>query len=326
MMALYSRKEAEHPHVRSIIEETGATDATAAVRSKARTVVEQYQQVLGEEPPFNMLAMASFRGLRLSNDDPRYSADSEIAPEADGRVVLRINKQMPASRQRFSIGHEIGHTLFPDYHLAVQCRRTTARGEVDSDDVIESLCDVAASEFLFPLAWFSSRITDLKLSADAIAALANDCQASRDATVRRLVELSDEPLAAIYFSWKLKPTELREVQQARRQRSLSAALRHRLPAPKMRVDYAITNQGFDRVCPHHIPKDKSIADDGPIHAASRSQTAQSGRSRLDLGPLNGSFDVFALPLYTDEKSLGPEGCCSVVAVVRPARSKPARPR
>lgn len=326
MMALYSRKEAVHPHVRSIIEETGAADATAAVRSKAQAVVEQYLQAFGGEPPFNMWAMASFRGLRLSDDDPRYSADSEIVPEADGRVVLRVNKQRPATRQRFSIGHEIGHTLFPNYRLAVQCRRTTARKKVDPNDVIESLCDVAASEFLFPIAWFSTRLADMKLSADAIAALANDCQASRDATSRRLVEVSDEPLAAIYFSWKLKPTELREVQQARRQRSLSAALRRQLPTPKLRVDYAITNQRFDRACPVHIPKDKSIASDGPIHAASQNQAAQSARSRLDLGPLKGSFDVFALPLYTDEKSLGPDGCCSVVAVVRPARSKTIRPR
>jgi hypothetical protein len=283
-------------------------------------------QALGGDPPLNMLALASFRGLRLSNDDPRYSADSEIAPEADGRVVLRVNKQRPASRQRFSIGHEIGHTLFPDYHLAVQCRRTTARGEVDPDDGIETLCDVAASEFLFPIAWFGDRIADMKLSADAIAALANDCQASRDATVRRLVEVSEEPLAAIYFSWKLKPTEVREVQHSQRQRSLSAALRRRLPTPKLRVDYPITNHAFDRVCSDHIPRDKSISDEGPIYAASQTQTAQSGRSRLDLGPFKGSFDVFALPLYTDEKSLGPDGCCSVVAVVRPARAKSARPR
>jgi len=325
-MALYSRKDAVHPHVRSIIKETGAADATSAVRLKARAVVEQYQQALDAEPPFNMLAIASFRGLRLSDDDPRYSADSEIAPEANGRVVLRVNKQRPPSRQRFSIGHEIGHTLFPDYHLAVQCRRTTARGKVDPDDEIETLCDVAGSEFLFPIAWFSARIADMKLSADAISALANDCLASRDATVRRLVEVSEEPLAAIYFSWKLKPTELREVQRTRRQRSLSAALRRQLPSPKLRVDYAITNQRFDRICPVHIPKDKSIASDGPIHTASQNQAAQSARTQLDLGPLKGSFDVIALPLYTDEKSLGPDGCCSVVAVVRPARSKTVRPR
>lgn len=325
-MELKYLRDAVHPHVAAVIKETGAPDAATAVRIKAREVIARYAQTFASEPPFNMLAIASFRGLRLSNDDPRYSVDSEIAPEADGRVVLRVNKERPLSRQRFSIGHEIGHTLFPDYHLAVQCRRTTQRRRINPDDMIENLCDIAASEFLFPVPWFNNRVAGLKLSADSIATLANDCEASRDATVRRLVEVSADPLAAIFFSWKLKPTELRELGRGRKQPTLLPELRRNAPSPKLRVDYAITNDAFERDCPGHIPKDKSITSDGPIFKASSMQSGQSDKFRLDLGPIKGSFHIFALPLYTEEQSLGPERYCSVVAVIRPVVSKTVRPR
>ena len=51
----------------------------------------------------------------------------------------------------------------------------------------------------------------MSLVAEELAELADDFQASRESTVRRFVELHTEPLAAVFFSWKLKPTEEREV-------------------------------------------------------------------------------------------------------------------
>jgi len=96
------------------MDETGADDPFEAVRIKAREVVAGFHQTLGKEPPFCTKTLASFRGLHLSDDDPRFSPDSEIAPEGNGRVVLRVNKDRPLCRQRFSISHEIGHTHFPE--------------------------------------------------------------------------------------------------------------------------------------------------------------------------------------------------------------------
>ena len=97
------RKSELHEHVVAVMGETGADDPFEAVRIKARKVVASFHHTLGAEPPFCMETMTSFRGLHLPDDEPRFSSDSEIAPEADGRVVLRVNKEMPLCSQRFSI-------------------------------------------------------------------------------------------------------------------------------------------------------------------------------------------------------------------------------
>jgi hypothetical protein len=312
------RRSSLHPHVLAVMGETEEDDPFAAVRHKARSAASHFYETFREPPPFNMRALASLRGLHWSDDDPRYSADSEIAPEADGRVVLRINKSRPVSRQRFSIGHEVGHTLFPEYQLSVRCRKAIERSWADADDLLETLCDVAASELMFPAPWFHDRVGSVALSAESIALLAADYQASRDATVRRLVELYPKALAAVFFSWKLKPKEKKAIKQNRNAIPLFADMPFELPEPMLRVDYAILNGAFESECGAHIPKDKSIPSDGPIHAASISQSMQDGVCTLDLGPVRGCFVANVLPVFTAEDSIGPNSGCSVVAVLSPA--------
>jgi Zn-dependent peptidase ImmA (M78 family) len=304
-------------HVIAIMVETGEDDPFEAVRVKARAVVTQFHESFGESPPFNAHALASLRGLHWSDDDPRFSPDSEIAPESDGRVVLRVNKTRPLTRQRFSICHEIGHTLFPDYQLAVRCRKAYERTFANPSDLLETLCDVAASELMFPTPWFTNRLKAMTLSATELAQLADDYQASRDATVRRFVEVHPEPLAAVFFSWKLKPTEQRRVQAQSKTKPLFPGLPLPQPSRLLRVDYRITNPEFDRQCGDYIPEDKSIPSEGPIFDASESQVPKDGEQQLDFGLLNRWFAIYAIPIFTTEDSLGPNGGCSVVAVLRP---------
>lgn len=283
----------------------------------ATRFINAFHTAFPDPPPFNVVAVASLRGLHWSDDDPRFSPDSEIAPESDGRVVLRVNKRRPLTRQRFSICHEIGHTLFPDYQLAVRCRKASDRTFADPADLLETLCDVAASELMFPSPWFTDRVSSMQLSVESVSNLAAEYQASRDATVRRLVEQRLDPLVAVYFSWKLKPTEQRTVRRNRNARPLFPDMPIELPEPMLRVDYAVTNSAFDARCTDHIPKDKSVPSDGPIYAASATQSGVDGDVDIDLGTLQGRFRVHALPIFTPADALGPEQGSSVVAILRP---------
>lgn len=311
------RRTALHEHVVAIMKETGSEDPFEAVRIKARSVVEEFTATFEESPPFNVKAIASLRGLHWSDDDPRFSSDSEIAPEDDGRVVLRVNSAQPETRQRFSICHEIGHTLFPDYQLAVRCRKATDRAFADPNDLLETLCDAAASEMMFPMPWFADRVAAMKLSAGAVAELTRAYLGSREATVRRLVELHEDPLAAVFFSWKLKPTEIRTMKRDRNARSLFAEIPIELPKPLLRVDYAILNDRFEADYTNHLPKDKSVTSDGPIFEASVSQEPRDGVADLDLGTLRGRFAIHALPVFTAADAMGPEDASSVVAILTP---------
>ena len=309
------RRSDLHEHILAVMDEMSEDDPFEAVRKKAQAVVAQYASAFEEVPPFNVTAVASMRGLHWSNDDPRFSPDSEIAPEADGRVVLRVNKNRPATRQRFSICHEIGHTLFPEYQLAVRCRKGANRSFADATDLIETLCDAAASELMFPVPWFSGRIATMIITAASVAELASDYQASRDATARRLVELHPEPLAAVFLSWKFKPTEIRAAKRHSAERLLFSDMTPETPKPLLRVDYAITNAQFENQFADHIPKDKSVANEGPIYLASITQTLQDGVADLNLGTLQGQFNISALPIFTSADALGPNDASSVVAIL-----------
>lgn len=308
-----------HRHIRAVMEETGENDPRMAVRSKARSVVREFHETFGDTPPFNLDALASFRGLLSSADAPRFSRDSEIAPQADGRVVLRVSRDRPLTRQRFSIGHEIGHTLFPEYQLTVRCRKATDRDWADPKDLLESLCDIAASEFLFPEPWFNARLAQVTLSAAEVVRLATDYLGSRDATVRRLVEVHRKPAAAVFFTWKLKPTEIRGQAIERKQRRIFADGGYPKPQPKLRVEYVVLNSGFSGKFCDHIPKDKSVPCAGPIYESSLTQEPCDGAMFLDFGTIARDFTVHAVPIYTPEDSVGPDGGVSVAAILRPSR-------
>lgn len=307
-----------HPHVRAVMEETGVAHPERAVRAKARQVVRQYVEAFHEEPPFNLEAMASLRGLQISQEAPKYSPDSEISPE-NGGVVLRVNRNRPFVRQRFSVGHEIGHTLFPEYELAVRCRKPPNREWADASDQIESLCDVAASEILFPSPWFDDAVAGMVVCATGLFDLACRFQASPEATLRRFVEVVREPAAVVFCSWKLKPTEAKWRAADRNQIGM---FNHVLPTPtpKLRVDYAIINEAFETGVGNHVPKDKSVPLDGPIGNAAIRQTPSDGSMWVDLSSVSGAFRIHAIPIFTPEDRIGPDGSVSVGLVLRPDKS------
>jgi hypothetical protein len=305
------------------MEEMKDDDPESAVRAKARLIVRDFCVAFDASPPFNLEAMASFRGLRASKQAPRHSKDSEIAPIGGGKVELRVNRDRPYTRQRFSIGHEVGHTLFPEYAVKVQCRKAIDRDWADPNDLIEALCDVASTELLFPLPWFSRSVEELDMTADSIGALATGYEASREATVRRLVEVHPSPLAAVFFHWKWKPTEMTAMSRDRTQRRLLGTPLA-IPEKKLRVDYAVLNDGFAKKYGGHIPKDKSVPASGPIHDASCGQCCYDGTMSLELGSVRGRFSVAALPIYTSDDMLGDNGEVAVVAVLSPAKKPAAR--
>jgi Zn-dependent peptidase ImmA (M78 family) len=313
------RRSDLHKHIVAVMDEVGEDDPYTAVRIKAREVVAQFVGTFDCSPPFDVNAIASYRGLHLSADDPRFSPDSEIAPEADGRVVLRINKNRPETRQRFSVCHEIGHTLFPEYHIEVQCRKRINQSFADSQDILESLCDAAASEIMFPSPWFNNRIAMINISATSISEVANEFRASRDATVRRLVEVTEVPMAAIFLSWKLKPTQKKALKRKKIIKPLFAEMQSDLPKPMLRVDYAITNEAFNLNNSGHIAKDKSVPDDCLIHSASVNQSLSDGPIDVDFGGLSGHFKASVLPIYTDSDCVGPDDATSVVAILYPMK-------
>jgi hypothetical protein len=81
-----------------------------------------------------------------ANSDIR---DARTIPATRGRARIEFNPNRPRSRMRYSIGHEIVHTLFAD--LTDRIRNRAAHVELQGDDwQLEALCYFAAAELLMP--------------------------------------------------------------------------------------------------------------------------------------------------------------------------------
>jgi signal transduction histidine kinase len=166
------------------------------------------------------------------------------------------------------------------------------------------------------------------LKKGELVALANRYKASRHATVRRFAELHAEAVAAVFFTWKLKPTQKGVVGRTDQANLFGVTPEEEIRgALRLRIDYAIASERF-AAAGHFLPRDKSVESDGPLYEASASGEPRDGECHLDLGQAAGRYHVHAVPLWTPTEELGPDGENAVAAVIRPinvgkARKKPS---
>jgi IrrE N-terminal-like domain len=302
-----------------LVRETGAVDAVAAIRQKAIQAIDSFVQSFGEPEtlPLDLPTLASFLGIKLSGTAPAFSPDAELAPDGTGGVEMRVNPDRPETRIRFSIGHEITHTFFPDHSSHVWPRADSRYRDLSNpNDYLEMLCDVGAAELVFPRLWFVKDAAQVA-SAAGLIELANRYKASRHATVRRFAELHAEPMAAVFFTWKLKPTQKDVVGRPDQVNLFGVTPEEEIrDALRLRIDYAIASRPFGDAG-HFLPRDKSVENDGPLYEAARSGQPRDGECHLDLGQAAGTYRVHALPLWTPAEELGPAGENAVAAVIRP---------
>ncbi len=301
-----------------LVRSTGAVDAAAAIRLRARELLATYVEKFGEpDRPINVDILASLQGIVRSDDLPFHSDDAELVPDGTGGVTMRVNPDRPGTRKRFSIAHEISHTFFPDYTRKAWCRTDARyRDRNNPEDFLEMLCDIGAAELLFPMPWFSMDAAGVTGVADLVQ-LAKSYHASREATLRRYVETSPESVAVAYFGWKLKPTQKATVGRKGQGNLLGLTPEDEIrDAIRLRIEYSIASDGFQRDR-YFLPKDKSVENGGPIYQAAAGGTPVEGEAFLDLGQAAGTYAVWAVPLWTPDDRLGANGENAVAAVLRP---------
>ena len=104
-------------------------------------------------PPFDPFELARLLGISVVPRSDMRDARSFVSES--GTTRIEFNPQKPASRIRFSIAHEIAHTLFPDFAERPRSRSAPERSRSD-DWQLEVLCNLAAAELLMPATLFES--------------------------------------------------------------------------------------------------------------------------------------------------------------------------
>ena len=141
-------------------------------------------------PPFDPLLLAEL--LKADTHATQEVFDARARMVA-GRPRIEYNPNRPRARVRFSIAHELGHLLFPDF-----AERARHRGGADTrpdDWQLEMLCNLAAAEILMPAGSLDE--FDLNaLSIDRILSLRQEYEVSMEAALLRVIRLTEAPVVA----------------------------------------------------------------------------------------------------------------------------------
>jgi O-acetyl-ADP-ribose deacetylase (regulator of RNase III) len=131
---------------RSVLKFARDGDPIELIEAKSRELVLRARDAGWSGPPYNPIAIADL--LRIP-----VEANSEILDArtvaVGGGIRIEFNPTRPRERVRFSIAHEIAHTLFPD--VAEQTRHRGGSKTVADEWQLEMLCNLAAAEFVMPL-------------------------------------------------------------------------------------------------------------------------------------------------------------------------------
>jgi Zn-dependent peptidase ImmA (M78 family) len=167
-------------------------DPVNAIIHHARRLVLDAIERGWSGPPYNPFALAEMCGMQVLPTEAVM--DARTTSGSDGRFKIEFNPQRPAARMRYSIAHELGHTLFPD--CAVETRNRATHQQMKDDDwQLESLCNIAAAEILMPFGTLQEEAT-IRPSVDRVLDLRRKYRVSCEAVANRLIRMSAYPCCA----------------------------------------------------------------------------------------------------------------------------------
>lgn len=168
----------------------------AAIESAARETALRAMDKGWTGPPFDPVKLAAHLGLTI---EPRADIpDARTVPLPNGELKIEFNPLRPRARVRFSIAHELAHSLFPDCGERVRNRGVSGTLVTDAWQ-LEVLCNIGAAELLMPLGSFPD-LKHSELSIDSVLRLRKEFDVSIEALLIRLVKLSTLPCAAFCAS------------------------------------------------------------------------------------------------------------------------------
>ncbi len=161
-----------------------------------------------EGPPYCPKILASMFGIKCKEVHHDIGGDGRILPYPDGKLWIEYQNNVFPERQRFTIFHELAHTLFPDFCEFLPRKHTPDKKLKDPEKAFEALCDAGAAEMLLPLEDFTGDLSSHgPLNFEVIHSLRKRYEASVHATTHRFVDLINGiPCSAAFFNDQRQPS------------------------------------------------------------------------------------------------------------------------
>ena len=165
----------------------GQHDPVAVIIEKARALILNAVENGWSGPPFDPFVLA--RELKIPVTPRDDVLDARLVPSGAGSRI-EFNPNRPPGRIRFSLAHEIAHTLFPDYRSEIR-RRGPSRGDTWQ---AELLCNVAAAEILMPIGT-AVELSNESVDIDNLMRLRKEFDVSTEALFLRMARRTTESCA-----------------------------------------------------------------------------------------------------------------------------------
>jgi O-acetyl-ADP-ribose deacetylase (regulator of RNase III) len=175
----------------SVLSFAGGHDPIDAIEQAAREVVFEAVENGWEGPPFDPFELARILDIEVVPKDELR--DARTVPLGGGDVAIEYNPSRPRHRLRFSLAHEIAHTLFPDVAKTARYRDNPAAGPADGWQ-LELLCNVAAASLLMPTETLPM-LRQGPLEIEDLIELRSEFGVSTEVLLRRATKLATYPVA-----------------------------------------------------------------------------------------------------------------------------------
>jgi len=173
-----------NPSVRRL---AGNNDPIEVIQKRVREIILNAIQEGWTGPPFDPFELAEYLSIPIA---PREDIqDARTVPIGGRRLQIEFNPNKPRGRMRFSVAHEIGHTLFPDCAETIRNRGLTERQDSWQ---LELLCNLAAAEILMPIGT-AVGLEREPVRIDNILRLQKEYDVSTEAICLRMVKVTAEP-------------------------------------------------------------------------------------------------------------------------------------
>ncbi len=269
---------------RSVVKFARGRDPLDTIILAARDIVLDAIEAGWSGPPFDPVQLADrLRIPVIPRDDV---PDARLIRSSSGEVCIEFNPNQVPARARFSVAHELAHTLFPDH-----AERVRMRGPSKQDDwQLELLCNMAAAEILMPVG-MGVRIEDEPIDMENLILLRKRFGVSTEAMLLRMVKLTKEPCAA-FAAARVSPED---------------------QPPSFRIDYFVPSRSWATSLPkgYRVRRSSSLAECTAVGFTSKATETWSA-------PLSGvEVECIGVPAYPGD--IFPR----IVGVLHPAQGKTA---
>ncbi|MCW5976476.1 MAG: hypothetical protein KIT09_00290 [Bryobacteraceae bacterium] len=165
----------------------GDADPIQLITNKARTLAMEAIQNGWSGPPYDPFELAD--QLKITITARQDIPDARTVPSRSG-FAIEFNPNRPRSRVKYSICHELAHTLFPDCGQRVR-NRITHQDTKGDEWQLESLCNIAAAELLMPVGSIPS-LEAGRLTIDGVLEERKNHEVSLEAVLLRGVRITSD--------------------------------------------------------------------------------------------------------------------------------------